>query len=71
MVNVTAYYRTCLFRLCQSGGNESELCDSVARYASACKNADVEVGPWRTHDFCRELGLRYGGGRPDDGRGKS
>nr|XP_011730488.1 alpha-tectorin isoform X7 [Macaca nemestrina] len=52
VVNVTAYYRTCLFRLCQSGGNESELCDSVARYASACKNADVEVGPWRTYDFC-------------------
>ncbi|XP_049569232.1 alpha-tectorin isoform X8 [Orcinus orca] len=52
VVNVTAYYRTCLFRLCQSGGNESELCDSVARYASACKNADVEVQPWRTHDFC-------------------
>ncbi|KAF7486617.1 Hypothetical predicted protein [Marmota monax] len=56
VVNVTAYYRTCLFRLCQSGGNESELCDSVARYASACKNADVEVGPWRTYDFCRKLG---------------
>lgn len=54
VVNATAYYRTCLFRLCQSGGNESELCDSVARYASACKNADVEVGPWRTYDFCRE-----------------
>ncbi|XP_074068329.1 alpha-tectorin [Macrotis lagotis] len=52
VVNVTAYYRTCLFRLCQSGGNESELCDSVARYSSACKNADVEVGPWRTYDFC-------------------
>lgn len=60
VVNVTAYYRTCLFRLCQSGGNESELCDSVARYASACKNADVEVGPWRTYDFCRKLGLRQG-----------
>lgn len=56
VVNVTAYYRTCLFRLCQSGGNESELCDSVARYASACKNADVEVGPWRTYDFCRKFG---------------
>ncbi|XP_029063583.1 alpha-tectorin isoform X3 [Monodon monoceros] len=55
VVNVTAYYRTCLFRLCQSGGNESELCDSVARYASACKNADVEVQPWRTHDFCHQL----------------
>ncbi|XP_056682094.1 alpha-tectorin [Monodelphis domestica] len=54
VVNVTAYYRTCLFRLCQSGGNESELCDSVARYSSACKNADVEVGPWRTYDFCRK-----------------
>lgn len=54
VVNATAYYRTCLFRLCQSGGNLSELCDAVARYASACKNADVEVGPWRTYDFCRK-----------------
>lgn len=62
VVNVTAYYRTCLFRLCQSGGNESELCDSVARYASACKNADVEVGPWRTYDFCRKSGLPDAGG---------
>uniref|UniRef100_G1PN46 Alpha-tectorin n=1 Tax=Myotis lucifugus TaxID=59463 RepID=G1PN46_MYOLU len=52
VVNATAYYRTCLFRLCQSGGNLSELCDAVARYAGACKNADVEVGPWRTYDFC-------------------
>ncbi|EPQ01995.1 Alpha-tectorin [Myotis brandtii] len=41
VVNATAYYRTCLFRLCQSGGNLSELCDAVARYAGACKNADV------------------------------
>lgn len=60
VVNVTAYYRTCLFRLCQSTGNESELCDSVARYASACKNADVEVGPWRTYDFCRKWGYIMG-----------
>lgn len=66
VVNVTAYYRTCLFRLCQSGGNESELCDSVARYASACKNADVEVGPWRTYDFCRKLGLHHGEAKAGD-----
>ncbi|XP_072740487.1 alpha-tectorin [Ciconia boyciana] len=52
VVNVSAYYRTCLFRLCQSGGNRSELCDSVARYASACKNAEVDVGQWRSHSFC-------------------
>ncbi|NXG08040.1 TECTA protein, partial [Sakesphorus luctuosus] len=52
VVNVSAYYRTCLFRLCQSGGNVSELCDSVARYASACKNADVDIGQWRSHSFC-------------------
>lgn len=54
VVNVSAYYRTCLFRLCQSGGNQSELCDAVARYASACKNAEVDVGQWRSHSFCRE-----------------
>lgn len=54
VVNVSAYYRTCLFRLCQSGGNRSELCDSVARYASACKNAEVDIGQWRSHSFCRE-----------------
>ena len=54
VVNVSAYYRTCLFRLCQSGGNLSELCDSVARYAGACKNAEVDVGQWRSHSFCRE-----------------
>ncbi|KAM6370751.1 alpha-tectorin [Pluvialis apricaria] len=52
VVNVSAYYRTCLFRLCQSGGNRSELCDSVARYAGACKNAEVDVGQWRSHSFC-------------------
>lgn len=57
VVNVSAYYRTCLFRLCQSGGNQSELCDSVARYASACKNAEVDVGPWRSFNFCREYGV--------------
>lgn len=62
VVNATAYYRTCLFRLCQSGGNQSELCDAVARYAGACKNADVEVGPWRTYDFCRKWAARGGGG---------
>lgn len=56
VVNASAYYRTCLFRLCQSGGNQSELCDSVARYASACKNAEVEVGQWRSFNFCRKLG---------------
>lgn len=56
VVNVSTYYRTCLFRLCQSGGNESELCDSVARYASACKNAEVDVGQWRSLSFCRKLG---------------
>ncbi|XP_048368680.1 alpha-tectorin isoform X2 [Sphaerodactylus townsendi] len=52
VVNASAYYRTCLFRLCQSGGNQSELCDSVARYASACKNAEVEIGQWRSFSFC-------------------
>uniref|UniRef100_A0A8C7E2J2 Alpha-tectorin n=1 Tax=Naja naja TaxID=35670 RepID=A0A8C7E2J2_NAJNA len=52
VVNVSTYYRTCIFRLCQSGGNESELCDSVARYASACKNAEVDIGQWRSLNFC-------------------
>nr|XP_020648218.1 alpha-tectorin [Pogona vitticeps] len=52
VVNVSAYYRTCLFRLCQSGGNQSELCDSVARYASACKNAEIDIGHWRSMNFC-------------------
>uniref|UniRef100_A0A670Z162 Alpha-tectorin n=1 Tax=Pseudonaja textilis TaxID=8673 RepID=A0A670Z162_PSETE len=52
VVNVSTYYRTCIFRLCQSGGNESELCDSVARYASACKNAEVDIGQWRSLTFC-------------------
>uniref|UniRef100_A0A8C5SGR6 Tectorin alpha n=1 Tax=Laticauda laticaudata TaxID=8630 RepID=A0A8C5SGR6_LATLA len=52
VVNVSTYYRTCIFRLCQSGGNESELCDSVARYASACKIAEVDIGQWRSLNFC-------------------
>lgn len=59
VVNVSAYYRTCLFRLCQSGGNQSELCDSVARYASACKNAEVEIGQWRSFNFCRKSDLVF------------
>ncbi|XP_063799566.1 alpha-tectorin [Pseudophryne corroboree] len=52
VVNVSAYYRTCLFRLCQSGGNQTELCDSVSRYAMACQNAAVDVGQWRSRNFC-------------------
>ncbi|CAH2319465.1 alpha-tectorin [Pelobates cultripes] len=52
VVNVSAYYRTCLFRLCQSGGNQTELCDSVSRYAMACQNAAVDVGQWRSQHFC-------------------
>ncbi|XP_075183389.1 alpha-tectorin [Anomaloglossus baeobatrachus] len=52
VVNVSAYYRTCLFRLCQSGGNQTELCDSVSRYAMACQNAAVDVGQWRSRSFC-------------------
>ncbi|XP_061094998.1 IgGFc-binding protein-like [Conger conger] len=52
LVDPTGYYSNCLYDLCVSGGEQEQLCDSLQAYATACREAGVQVAPWRNDTQC-------------------
>ncbi|KAK2880802.1 hypothetical protein Q8A67_018070 [Cirrhinus molitorella] len=52
VLNPTVYLNDCVFDTCASDGNNSVVCDSVARYAFSCRTAGVIIQKWRTDSFC-------------------
>ncbi|MBN3317980.1 FCGBP protein, partial [Atractosteus spatula] len=45
-------FNNCVGEVCSSGGLQSVLCQSLARYVSACQEAGVHISPWRNSTFC-------------------
>lgn len=43
-----------------TGGDTHVLCQSIQSYVTACQDAGVTVGGWRTPSFCREFGRAQG-----------
>ncbi|CAH2318270.1 Hypothetical predicted protein [Pelobates cultripes] len=52
VISYSQYIKDCIYDLCQSDGDTSILCDNVATYAAACKDAGGPSIQWRTEDFC-------------------
>lgn len=49
------YLSDCVFDLCAVKGKQETLCNGVLAYALACQGAGVQIKPWRSKSFCREL----------------
>ncbi|KAF7688705.1 hypothetical protein HF521_013512 [Silurus meridionalis] len=51
-VNPSPFFRNCLYNMCVKEGNRSALCSSLQAYASACQDAQINLGPWRSATNC-------------------
>ncbi|KAL2094954.1 hypothetical protein ACEWY4_009673 [Coilia grayii] len=51
-VNPSPFFRNCLYNMCVKEGNRSALCSSLQAYASACQDAQISLGAWRTATNC-------------------
>ncbi|KAM8927865.1 IgGFc-binding protein-like [Pelodytes ibericus] len=51
-VDPTPYKQACMSDLCQANGEGKILCNNVAAYAAACKEAGITDILWRSEDFC-------------------
>ena len=47
LVDPTPYHEACVYDLCATLPEDDVLCDSLAEYAQACRNADGSPGDWR------------------------
>jgi len=53
-VNPSPFFRNCLYNMCVREGNRSALCNSLQAYASACQDAQINLGAWRSATNCRK-----------------
>ncbi|XP_052447930.1 alpha-tectorin [Carassius gibelio] len=51
-VNPSPFFRNCLYNMCVREGNRSALCNSLQAYASACQDAQITLGAWRSATNC-------------------
>ncbi|XP_016141424.1 alpha-tectorin [Sinocyclocheilus grahami] len=51
-VNPSPFFRNCLYNMCVREGNRSALCNSLQAYASACQDAQLNLGAWRSATNC-------------------
>uniref|UniRef100_A0A672P1U9 Tectorin alpha n=1 Tax=Sinocyclocheilus grahami TaxID=75366 RepID=A0A672P1U9_SINGR len=51
-VNPSPFFRNCLYNMCVREGNRSALCNSLQAYASACQDAQIILGAWRSATNC-------------------
>lgn len=60
IIDPIPYSQSCIHDLCMTGGDTHVLCQSIQSYVTACQDAGVTVGGWRTPSFCRESGRAQG-----------
>ncbi|XP_035289969.1 alpha-tectorin isoform X1 [Anguilla anguilla] len=51
-VSPSPFFRNCLYNMCVREGNRSALCSSLQAYASACQDAQISLGAWRSATSC-------------------
>ncbi|NWW84806.1 FCGBP protein, partial [Rhynochetos jubatus] len=51
-VDANKYFQSCVHDFCIFPGQESVMCPTITRYATACQAAGVTIGRWRTDSFC-------------------
>ena len=47
-VDPTPYHEACVYDLCATLPDDDLLCDSLAEYAQACRDAGASPGDWRS-----------------------
>lgn len=47
LVDPTPYYEACVYDLCATLPDDDVLCDSLAEYGQACREAGSSPGDWR------------------------
>ncbi|XP_029473208.1 IgGFc-binding protein-like [Rhinatrema bivittatum] len=49
-----AYFESCVYDQCATGGSYEQLCVALASYAAACEAAGVHLGEWKKDTICDE-----------------
>ncbi|XP_041840432.1 zonadhesin, like [Melanotaenia boesemani] len=52
VVDPTPFFQSCVYDMCQLGGQQQALCDQLQAYTDACQRAGATVHQWRTPEFC-------------------
>lgn len=52
-ISPSPFFRNCLYNMCVREGNRSALCSSLEAYATACQDAQINLGAWRSATSCR------------------
>ncbi|XP_066494914.1 alpha-tectorin-like, partial [Tiliqua scincoides] len=48
----SGFVESCVYDLCESGGDQRVLCEILRVYTEQCQAANVTVGQWRSDAFC-------------------
>ncbi|KAL5263402.1 hypothetical protein ACHWQZ_G008688 [Mnemiopsis leidyi] len=51
-VDVTEYFKGCMYDVCTDPTNDDNVCENAAAYAKACQDAGHPVIGWRSNSFC-------------------
>ncbi len=54
VVDPQPYFADCVYDLCATLPDDSLLCPDIRSYADECRSNLVEIGLWRTRQFCRK-----------------
>lgn len=49
-----AYFESCVYDQCGTGGSTEQLCSDLSSYAEACAAAGVVLGDWSSGTVCGE-----------------
>ncbi|XP_078061429.1 IgGFc-binding protein-like [Mustelus asterias] len=52
VIKPEAFFKNCLYDVCEANGQREVLCNSLQAYAIACQSAGVHIKSWRNKDFC-------------------
>ncbi|KAI1901487.1 hypothetical protein AGOR_G00034940 [Albula goreensis] len=52
VLDPNSYFRDCVYDVCISKGNSTDLCHSINAYASDCQRINVTINSWRTPSLC-------------------
>ncbi|XP_041034737.1 IgGFc-binding protein-like isoform X2 [Carcharodon carcharias] len=51
-IDPMAFFRDCVYDMCELDGNRQQLCDALEAYVNACQQRNVTIRPWRNDTFC-------------------
>ncbi|XP_078061500.1 IgGFc-binding protein-like, partial [Mustelus asterias] len=51
-INPMAFFRDCVYDMCELDGARPQLCEAIETYITACQQHNITILPWRNQTFC-------------------